>query len=467
MNNIGKIYFDLGQINKALINIRHAIDVAEKIKNYMILCYLYIHLAEIKIETKKLQEALNDLDKAIYYAEMYNQPHMVAKVYLYYSKVNFNMGNEGEQKEYLSRCIAISEANNYRGISLEAYMMLAEYHEKNSDFKTAYSYSKKIQELQDFLNNEKRVKAIEEIKTRMEVERTEREKEILEQKNIELQRMNKKINQQKKKLEAAEKELTELNRTLEVRVKEEIEKRRQQEHLIIHKSKLESLGQMAAGIVHEINQPLGLIQLANQNLIIKYENEQLDDCLLRDKTAFISSNVTRIKKIIEHVRIFSRNQKDVREKFNVIDTVNDALSMVSTQCFKHNIIINKIFETKKTDIIGNKYRLEQVLINLFTNAIDALEEKSKAYTGSKEIIVRVGKNSELSFIEVVDNGCGIEKPVLNKVFDPFYTTKSESKGTGLGLSICYGIITDMKGNITIKSEKSKYTKIRIELPIIQ
>ncbi len=113
--------------------------------------------------------------------------------------------------------------------------------------------------------------------------------------------------------------------------------------------------------------------------------------------------------------------------------------------------------------VGNKYRLEQVILNLLSNARDALAEKFDEFDDAKKITIRLFAETEKIIIEVEDNGCGLEAEFLPNVFDPFFTTKEESKGTGLGLSICYGIISEMNGSISLRSSKGEFTVARIEL----
>ncbi len=120
-------------------------------------------------------------------------------------------------------------------------------------------------------------------------------------------------------------------------------------------------------------------------------------------------------------------------------------------------------------IMGNQYRLEQVFLNILSNARHAVEEmEKKVYPKKfiKKININIHKDKEFAKIIITDNGIGINKSIISKVFDPFFTTKSEEKGTGLGLSISYGIISEMDGKIDIESKPEELTKITIQLPIV-
>ena len=210
-----------------------------------------------------------------------------------------------------------------------------------------------------------------------------------------------------------------------------------------------------------------MIQLQTQNLIKYFEGNLITHKYLVEKSTAITHNIIRIKKIIEHVRLFSRGQKDTQVRFNVVKTIKDAMSMVNVQCQHHQIKIIEEIEPVCLETIGNSNRLEQVLINLITNSKDAIDSKTYRPDEDKRIILRLYSDQKSIYIEVEDNGCGIEKEKLAHVFEPFFTTKEENKGTGLGLSISFGIINDMKGKISMKSKKDQYTVIHIELPLIK
>ncbi|TSA26332.1 tetratricopeptide repeat protein [bacterium] len=465
-DNIGKIYMTLHKRAEAEQFFLQAIDLNESIENYAVLSDVYQNLAMLKKDNDEIETALSHLNKALHYSQKISEWNQMALVYQKFAQVYAAKGNKRKEKEYLDKSVAVAEPRNYRSILLDVYSSLASYYETKSQYKKALVYHKQIRQIEQFLSNEKKTRAIEEIKTRMEVERTEREKKILQHKNDELEKMNAQILKQKTRLELVEKELKELNQNLEQRVLEETEKRRLQEQVIIQKSKLESLGRLAAGIAHEINQPIGLIKIATQNLYHKFENKKITDEYLKEKSAFIDENITRINKIIEHIRLFSRDQQQGgTQKIDIVKTLENALSMIQMQFKNHNISIVKEIEQVGLETIGNKYRLEQVILNLLSNARDGLNEKFDELDDTKNIVLRLYQKKNKIVFELEDNGFGLDKQTIEHAFDPFYTTKTEAKGTGLGLSICYGIIQEMKGNISLESEKGKFTLVRIELPV--
>ena len=464
-DNLGKTYLKLGDNEKARNYYDKSISIKKEIDDFSGLDSIYQSIALLHIEKQEYKKALKNLDQAIFYANKVNEQTQIANIYLKYAEVYQKLHIKIKQREYLGKCLKIAESNDFNSIKREIYKKLADLHENEKNFKSALKFYKKFEEIKDIQFEKKKMRAVEEIKTTMEVERTEREKKILEKKNSELKEMNQQIGEQKQKLEIAERDLKEMNQNLEKKVYDEIKKRREQEQILMQKSKLESLGRMSAGIAHEINQPVGLIKIAIQNLFHKFNQKKITKNYLKEKSDFVEENITRINKIIEHIRLFSRDQQqESPQRIDVKEVIRNTLSMVQIQFRNHNITIQKDFENLKSGTIGNKYRLEQVFLNLLSNARDSLEDKFDELDDAKKIVIRLKTNNKKIIIEVEDNGCGVEQKYIEHVFEPFYTTKSESKGTGLGLSICYGIIQEMNGSINLESQKGKGTTVSIVLP---
>lgn len=264
-------------------------------------------------------------------------------------------------------------------------------------------------------------------------------------------------------------QLAELNQHLEKRVQEELKKIEVQRQLLIQKSKLESLGELAAGIAHEINQPLGGISMTLDNMLIKINNKSYTHEYLSAKISQTFEDIERIKTIIDHIRSFSRDQENLEVgKVDVRKVIHNALSMINTQYTNHNI--NFILDLKESNnyILGNQYRLEQVLLNLLSNAKHAVDQKKQKLgehvSYNKRIQISSSSRDKNLIIVVEDNGVGILNQHIDKVFDPFYTTKEAEVGTGLGLSISYGLIKEMKGEITVESKIDQFTTMTITLP---
>ena len=156
------------------------------------------------------------------------------------------------------------------------------------------------------------------------------------------------------------------------------------------------------------------------------------------------------------------------EVISVNQVVKNALSLVSKQLTDRHIELIVNIPESQIEVIGNQYRLEQVILNIISNARYAVDEKKKRLGKqdfSKRITIDLTKNHSEAIITICDNGIGIDMEIITKIFDPFFTTKSEEKGTGLGLSISYGIISEMKGVIEVESEKGNYTRMKIIIPV--
>ncbi len=267
----------------------------------------------------------------------------------------------------------------------------------------------------------------------------------------------------------AEYKLNMLNKSLEERIKEKVEDIKQQQQLLMQKSKLESMGELSAGLAHELNQPLVGISMALDNIMIKVaEDNFVDIKYLHNKFKYVFDDIERINRIIQHVRLFSREQEfNLDEKVDVNEVIENALSMMEMQMKNHSINVDLQLGKSPLWIKGNQYRLEQVIVNLLSNAKYALQKKKSQLNDNgyfMNITIKSKTENENVVIEVTDNGTGIESHVISKIFNPFFTTKSGKEGTGLGLSISYGIIQEMRGNISVKSEIGKYTTFVIELP---
>ena len=261
-------------------------------------------------------------------------------------------------------------------------------------------------------------------------------------------------------------ELKVKNQKLEQMLREVQEK----QQLLIQKSKLESIGEMAAGVAHEINQPLGIIFLSLENILFKLDKKNVSREYLDKKLSSISENINKIKEIIDHVRTFSRDQKSiVIERVDVNSVIRKACDMVNEQYKYHQINVILKLDEGAGYVLGNAHKLEQVMYNLLSNAKYAVEERETLLPGKtfdKEIVIETYVEGDEVFVQVKDNGEGIDQDNLDNIFNPFFTTKPEGTGTGLGLSIVYGIITEMNGSITIKSERNKCTMVTIKLPHI-
>jgi len=219
--------------------------------------------------------------------------------------------------------------------------------------------------------------------------------------------------------------------------------------------RLSSLGRMAAGIAHEINNPLTGILLYSSNLFKKASK----DGAFRNGLEIIMQETQRCKVIIQGLLDFSREKKPEKVDANINTIIEKALALMENEFLIKRIHIKKNLDPAIISFQLDDNQIEQVLINILLNAIHAINEK-----GMINIRSRINKKDKHVYIEIRDNGYGIPQDKLKKIFEPFYTTKAD--GTGLGLSVSYGIIKNHQGTVDILSELGTGTVITVGLPII-
>jgi methyl-accepting chemotaxis protein len=241
----------------------------------------------------------------------------------------------------------------------------------------------------------------------------------------------------------------------------EEELKKAQAHLI-QAGKMRALGELVAGVAHELNNPL---MAADAFLHVIRENLAPDDGNQR-RLELIQKCNERIAKIVNHLRDFSRQAKlDFRE-IDIHEPVENALLITGQQLLNHGIRVNKQFATDLPKIRGDANQLEQVFLNLITNARDAMD---KAGT-KRELTITTGLTRHNGWndveVSVRDTGTGIPEEEAEKIFEPFFSTKEVGKGTGLGLSICYGIIEAHGGRIEVESKVGGGSNFRVLLPVL-
>jgi PAS domain S-box-containing protein len=242
----------------------------------------------------------------------------------------------------------------------------------------------------------------------------------------------------------------------------------EKETQLIQAGKMTTLGVMAAGMAHEINQPLNVIQVcADFFLKMLNRGQTIEDEDMRSMANDIVANVERASGVIKHVRDFARQSEPVRTRVNINDPINDVFKVLGHQLKVHDVDVSLDLSPDIPEILAEHNRLEQVFINLVSNAIDAMDEKDdRPEISNKEKRLKIKSSAQNGrvCVTVTDTGIGMSEEVKNKIFEPFYTTKKVGKGTGLGVSISYGIIQDYKGTIEIESEVGKGTTFTIKFP---
>ncbi|MBF0492528.1 MAG: hybrid sensor histidine kinase/response regulator, partial [Deltaproteobacteria bacterium] len=234
-------------------------------------------------------------------------------------------------------------------------------------------------------------------------------------------------------------------------------------------AKLATLGEMSTGMAHEMNQPMAGISLAVTTIKKLKEKNRLTDEELASALKDIENSVTRCTKIIRHVRAFARQEALKFTEVDVNETVSSALMLLAEQLKLRGIEVTQSLASTLPKIQGEPYQLEQVWINMISNARDALEERETESKANNEtnyhmqLSLSTQLEGERIVVEITDNGIGMTEEVKKKVFEPFFTTKPVGKGTGLGMSIVYGILESHQAKTEIKSELKKGTSMAVSL----
>ncbi|MDJ0802987.1 MAG: PAS domain S-box protein [Desulfobacterales bacterium] len=234
----------------------------------------------------------------------------------------------------------------------------------------------------------------------------------------------------------------------------DITKRLEAEQQLIQASKMATLGEMASGVAHELNQPLAVIKTAGAILKKKLGRTSLagDDTVIK-VAGKIDANVDRAANIIDHMRQFARKSDTRLEPTQINQVIEKAFEMFDQQLKVRGIEVVWDKASDLPTILAEPNRLEQVFVNLFLNARDAIEEKWELHVdaeAAKKIGVATRLEGESVVAEVCDAGDGVPPEMAEKIFEPFFTTKEVGKGTGLGLSISYGIVTELGGEISVR-----------------
>lgn len=298
--------------------------------------------------------------------------------------------------------------------------------------------------------NEKKLAQIELDKYRLKLEK------MVDERTTELKEMNKELELTNDKLLTTNKKLFNQREALSKALNELEEA----QTLLIESEKLATIGTIAAGVAHEINNPLNFIR-GGIVAIHEYFKNELSERLpeVQELINAVETGVLRAAKIVKSLNIFSYRSESYEEICSIYDIIDNCLVVLKNN-LKDKITVHKIYESKLDTVKGNSGKLHQVFINILTNSEHAIEKDGIINISTKTV-------SDMLEIKISDNGKGIEKKLLNKVMEPFFTTKKAGVGTGLGLTIINKIIKEHDGTLKLESKVNKGTTMNILLPLIQ
>ena len=228
-----------------------------------------------------------------------------------------------------------------------------------------------------------------------------------------------------------------------------------QSHLI-QQEKLASLGKLAAGIAHEINNPLGGI-LIYSHLLLEEADKSGPEF---DSLNKIVNETTRCKEIVKGLLQFARPKEPEMIQTDINEILDNSLNIMGGQALFQNIELQKKYANDLPKIIADNAQLQQVFMNIILNGVEAMDGN-----GTLTIKTFLGDDKESIHIEIVDSGHGIKEEYKKRLFEPFFTTKEVGKGTGLGLAISYSIIQKHEGRIKVTSQEGKGSTFTVIIPV--
>lgn len=244
----------------------------------------------------------------------------------------------------------------------------------------------------------------------------------------------------------------------------DITERLEQESQLIQAGKMATLGEMATGIAHELNQPLNVIKVgADFFTKMTQRGKQISEENLLKMSHNVSEQVDRATDIINHLRDFGRKSDFKQYPVDINKSIRDIFTLLGEQLRVRDIEVNLNLDKNLPNIMANKNPLEQIFLNLVTNARDAMESRGK--DNQKKLSISTLQERGKVVARVSDTGTGIPRDIHEKIFEPFFTTKEVGKGTGLGLSITYNLVKNFEGEIELESTSESGTTFRVAFPI--
>lgn len=276
-----------------------------------------------------------------------------------------------------------------------------------------------------------------------------------------------KLEKENRKRLFLQKELEKINLTLEERVNERTEALQETYQQLAHAGRITALGEMATGIAHELNQPLSIIGLAMQYLE-SVIGQLTSNSIALEAIMKVKVQIDRASTIIKTMRAFARANQDDTEKVILAEVIGNVLVFFQEQFRIHEINLDLSLADNLPPLTFNPQKLEQVMVNLISNARYAVEKQAQLHGDSYEMQISIrliaGHDPPCQIIEVEDNGIGMSENERQRCLEPFYTTKETGQGTGLGLSISHNIVREFNGRLEVERKKGNGCLFRIILP---
>ncbi len=411
--NLGEYYVRREEHMQAIECFEKAIARSQEADRQGDLAFAHKSLGETWNAMGEYEKALECFHKSLNILELIKEEHSKALVFIGIS-TSYSLKQEYEKAvEYAKESLKIARKLDNSEIYWFCYSTLADIHERMKDFKEAFYYQKQCQLLHEKLHSSKITRRIAELEAVHKIEKKELETQRLLEKS----------------------------------------------------ARLASIGTMTAGITHEINQPLNSIVINSEGILFKDDRDRVLPDVYRSSVEKIFKSAQRIDQIIKHIRTYWNSGDDLIKSraVDVNRSIDEALGFLNQQIRSHGIELITSFAAEQPEILGYQVHLEQIVVNLITNAIHALDKTNRK---DKRIYVQTVPEGDCIVLTVEDNGIGLDQDVTDEIFDPFYSTK-KTTGMGLGLSIVKNYVNQMKGEITLVNKPDFGVRFKIVFPVLK
>jgi len=484
LNNIGIIYDDMKQYDMAIEYYINSHDIYKKISNQNGVADASNNIGVAYKNQKKYDEALKYLEESLAFYKIIGRKKGIAATLNNIATVYKETKRYSQALDYFNKALVIVKEIEVRDLQIEIYENISDIYAAQNNFETSLRYYKIYSSIKDSIFSKERMEIISGMETTYEVELLleEQEKEIvLLQKDNEIYKLRSdkqnlavwllvfglfilivigfifyfRYTLNKKAKLSLEKEVEERTSDLKktnIKLTKEIQERKQLQNQLMRSERLAGVGELAAGIAHEIRNPLGNISSSAQICLSKFKHPREVQQFLE----IIQEDSDKANSIIKGLLDFA-NPRDVKfKKGSLLKVLKNVVKRIDARCQEKNIIVDlKSIGDIQPLLIDAKW-LEQAFLNLGVNAINAMPHGGELAFTLKQITNKIT-------VICSDTGQGISKKNLAKIFDPFFTTRED--GVGLGLSLTHQIFEDHKSTIKIESEENVGTKVIVEIPI--